>query len=121
MGSWGKEISHVRYSRRELLTFVWKCDSFKTSFTRGRYTLRIADVTEIEAENRQGRLTQIGGLGQMYQLEIKNVGRQPEPVTVFVLGERKLAMFHDRRDAETARRVVEMLRSDSALEWVRVI
>jgi len=57
----------------------------------------------------------------MYQLEVKNVGRMPEAVMVFVNERRIPAMFYDRRDAVIAGKIIEMLRCDSAFEYVRVV
>ena len=57
----------------------------------------------------------------MYQLEIKNVGRIPEPVMVYVNNEKMPALFMTRPDAHMACRIVESLRSDSAFEYVKVV
>lgn len=57
----------------------------------------------------------------MYQLEIKTVGKLPEPIYVYVNRQRQPAMFHDKRDAEMAARIVMKYNSNSAFEYVRVV
>lgn len=58
----------------------------------------------------------------MFQIEIKNIGRIAESFKVFdAQGSRKPAMFETKRDAEEAVRIIEMLRTDSALEYVKVV
>lgn len=66
-------------------------------------------------------LAKLGRHRPMYQLEIKNVGRSPAPVKVFINGFRTIALFSTIRDAENAKAIVESLRTDSALEYVKVV
>ena len=57
----------------------------------------------------------------MYQLEMKTIGGPAAPIYVYVNGRRQPAMFHDKRDAEMAARIVMKYNSHSAFEYVRVV
>lgn len=58
----------------------------------------------------------------MYQLEVKNVGRLPESVTIWdESGRRKIAMFMNHDDAKEAAAIIRVMRTDTAFEWVKVI
>lgn len=57
----------------------------------------------------------------MYQLEIKTIGKMPEPVYVYVNERKQPAMFNNKMDAEMAALIVEKYNSNSAFEYVKVV